>query len=127
MPCRATFNDNGLMIPPCGTPVSVGMEHGILHVSGFEPLSNQFPCGEIADNLHQGGRPDVLEGAYNIGLKNPRPRGVGLCQAKVAGTRPFQGLAQGFELRLPPHEAGEPQAGGLQARMDGSGAISPFI
>jgi hypothetical protein len=28
-----------------------GVKHRLFHVSGFEPLFNQFPCREIANGL----------------------------------------------------------------------------
>jgi hypothetical protein len=59
-----------------------GMQHLIFPIPGFEPLLDQLPSWEVANGLHQGGRPDVIECAFDIGIEDPWPRGVGPCQAK---------------------------------------------
>jgi hypothetical protein len=59
-----------------------GMPHLIFHITGFEPLLDQLPREEVANGLHQGGVPDVIECAFDIGISDPWPRGIGPCQAK---------------------------------------------
>jgi hypothetical protein len=44
------------------------MPHLLFHIPGVEPLLDQLPSWEVANGLHQGGVPDVIECAFDIGL-----------------------------------------------------------
>ena len=86
------------------------MPHLIFHVPGFEPLLDQLPRGEVAHGLHQGGVPDVIEGAFdNIGHS-------ALLQA--LGNFPARGLIKQWlkagyveDAMRHPTETGVPQGG----------------
>ena len=43
-----------------------GMEYFRFHVSGFEPLFDQFPSREIANGFLQGAVPDVIKRDPNL-------------------------------------------------------------
>jgi hypothetical protein len=44
------------------------MPHLLFHIPGVEPLFDQLPSWEVANGLHQGGVPDVIECAFDIGI-----------------------------------------------------------
>jgi hypothetical protein len=41
------------------------MQHLCFHISGFQPLLDQPPCGEVANGLYERGMPDIIEGFAN--------------------------------------------------------------
>jgi hypothetical protein len=54
--------------PTLGDTGFGGMPQLIFHRTGFEPRLDQFPSWEVANGLHQGGVPDVIACAFDIGI-----------------------------------------------------------
>ena len=84
-----------------------GVEHAIFHIACLQPTADHSPCGEVADSLHKGVMVDIVETAFDIGIKNPDPFGPGLgCQiypldGVMDATTGPEPVACPLELRFP--------------------------
>src|SRR5215813_2080600 len=68
--------------PALRHPSGGRMPELLLHAPRREPLLDQPTCGEVANGSQEGSVSDVIEGPFDVGIDDPRPRRVRPGQAE---------------------------------------------
>src|SRR5205807_1902187 len=53
------------------------VEHAVFHVARLQPLADQLPRGELANDLQELGMIDVVEGPFDVRVEHPQPAALG--------------------------------------------------
>ena len=81
IPCRATFNSNGLITPPCGVPSSVGANRLFSITPAFNHCPDQCPGREVAEFGEQPVMIDLVERRRQVRVQQPFPLDSSSCSA----------------------------------------------
>ena len=73
IPCRATFNSNGLITPPCGVPSSVGANRPFSITPAFNHCRISRPGREAAEFGEQPVVIDSVECRRQVRIQQPFP------------------------------------------------------
>ena len=65
------FNSNGLITPPCGRSGFGGVKDTIFHDPGLEPLSDEFPSGNVTEGFQEEVVVDVVKGPLDVRIDHP--------------------------------------------------------